>query len=121
MAPVPEQYSPEGVVAHQAPLPSNQQQGGDEESLSQALLTKTYNSVPQQAKALNQSGGACPDCNSGNFFRGTASGGGAHCYDCGYPIVQAGSGMGALGGAGIIATGGQHAARSPQYDQQIGG
>lgn len=104
-APLPEGVSAQELVAH------NQQR----------LATKDYREIPKEATALKKSGGRCPDCDSGNYFAGTASGGGAHCYDCGYPIIQAGSGLGALGGSGIIATGGQHAARSPQYTQQLGG
>lgn len=113
---VPQQY-----VDEDAPLP----EGASAQELvahnQQRLMTKDYREIPKEATALKKSGGRCPDCDSGNYFAGTASGGGAHCYDCGYPIIQAGSGLGALGGSGIIATGGQHAARSPQYTQQLGG
>lgn len=34
----------------------------------------------------------CPGCGSGNY--GSIEGTKARCYDCGYPIVQSGSGMG---------------------------
>lgn len=110
MAQVPQQYAPQGQVVQQP-----EQEGVQPGSLSEGLQTKTYSATPQQAKALLRTGGQCPDCGSGNYFTGTANGGGAHCYDCGYPIVQAGSGSGALGGSGIIASGGTFQAESPQY------
>jgi hypothetical protein len=116
MAQVPQQYAPEGQMV-QAPLPQQPLAGPDPENLTQALQTKTYSQVPDQAKAQRKSG-TCPDCGSGNYYRDERH---QHCHDCGYPIVQAGSGMGTLGGAGIIATGGTHQAQSPSYDQQLGG
>lgn len=41
----------------------------------------------------------CPGCSSGNYFApaGTQR---KRCYDCGYPIVQAGSGVGGTGSDG---------------------
>lgn len=41
----------------------------------------------------------CPNCSSGNYFapQGTSR---MRCYDCGYPIVQGGSGAGMPGGSG---------------------
>lgn len=54
---------------------------------------------------------SCPSCRSPNFFRRDHTEGGMlrrgpapapHCMDCGYPLVQAGSG---LGGSGIAPTG----------------
>jgi hypothetical protein len=35
----------------------------------------------------------CPGCGSGNYGRVTPEAK-ARCYDCGYPLVQSGSGMG---------------------------
>ena len=39
----------------------------------------------------------CPDCNSGNYFapQGTQR---MRCYDCGYPVIQQGSGLSGSGG-----------------------
>jgi ribosomal protein S27E len=57
-----------------------------------------YNPVPQpeQAPTMPQSAMAasrCPGCGSGNY--GSADPAvKARCYDCGYPVVQSGSGMG---------------------------
>lgn len=41
----------------------------------------------------------CPNCSSGNYFapQGTQR---MRCYDCGYPLVQGGSGVGMPGGSG---------------------
>lgn len=41
----------------------------------------------------------CPNCSSGNYFapQGTQR---MRCYDCGYPVVQAGSGAGMPSGSG---------------------
>ena len=41
----------------------------------------------------------CPNCMSNNYMapQGTER---KRCYDCGYPIVQAGSGAGSTGGSG---------------------
>jgi ribosomal protein S27AE len=40
----------------------------------------------------------CPECNSGNYFapQGTQR---MRCYDCGYPVIQQGSGAGMPGGS----------------------
>jgi hypothetical protein len=115
MAPVPQQYAPEGQVVQQQAHP----QPDGEVPLTELLRTKQYQSVPVQAQALTNTGGQCPGCGSGNFYKGTQTGGGAHCHDCGYPLVQSGSGMGAL--SAVRATGPAQAAQSPSYDQQLGG
>ena len=39
---------------------------------------------------------SCPNCRSGNYGKMTAETR-ARCYDCGYPIVQQGSGIGSTG------------------------
>jgi len=43
--------------------------------------------------ARNTSG--CPSCGSGNY--GSTGETRARCYDCGYPVVQSGSGIGGTG------------------------
>lgn len=107
-----EEVLPEGVSANEL-VAHNQQR----------LATKQYREIPKEAVALKRvGGGTCPECGSGNYLSTTVGNRPhEHCYDCGYPIVQAGSGMGALGGGGIIATGGTHQAQSPVYTQQLGG
>lgn len=56
---------------------------------SDQLMTKA-----QSAKKSD----VCPNCYSGNYFApmGTQR---MRCYDCGYPITQAGSGAGMPGGS----------------------
>jgi ribosomal protein S27E len=52
--------------------------------------------TPQQPQAMPQSAmtaARCPGCGSGNYGSGDPSIK-ARCYDCGYPIVQSGSGLG---------------------------
>jgi hypothetical protein len=87
--PVPTQYAPEGAVEHSGPEL-------DDETLSAALQNERYQ--PQKAIAHKTEQGRCPACGSGNWYTGASSGTPVkpHCYDCGYPNVQAGSGMGAL-------------------------
>jgi ribosomal protein S27AE len=38
----------------------------------------------------------CPECNSGNYFAPTGTQR-MRCYDCGYPVVQQGSGLSSSG------------------------
>lgn len=59
--------------------------------------------LPQSAIAASR----CPGCGSGNYGQVTAETK-ARCYDCGYPVVQAGSGVSAIGNS---ATGPTQAAR----------
>jgi ribosomal protein S27AE len=57
------------------------------------LVTKA-----QSARAADR----CPACNSGNYMS-APSGGRMRCYDCGYPIVQQGSGLAGTGtGSGPV-------------------
>jgi hypothetical protein len=53
--------------------------------------------VVKAQSALNPEN--CPGCFSGNYFAplGTQR---KRCYDCGYPIVQAGTGVGGTGNGG---------------------
>lgn len=50
-----------------------------------------------QSASLNQT---CPDCGSANYMS-PAQNVGLRCYDCGYPIQQAGSKYGSLTGARV--------------------
>jgi len=56
------------------------------------------NMPPQEASRPPQSAttaSRCPGCGSGNYGSSAlAPEAKARCYDCGYPIVQSGSGMG---------------------------
>jgi len=64
-----------------------------------------YNPVPQQPMpqgqparlpASAQVASRCPGCGSGNYGQVTPEAK-ARCYDCGYPVVQAGSGVSGVG------------------------
>lgn len=48
-----------------------------------------------QSSRLND---RCPGCMSGNYFAPTGTNM-KRCYDCGYPIIQSGTGAGMPGGA----------------------
>ena len=58
---------------------------------------------PTKAKNVQQTS-RCPECGSGNYFLFEGAGS-ARCYDCGYPLVQAGSGLGSLLGARVVGEG----------------
>ena len=70
-----------------------------------AYPTQQY--VPEQTGArptASVESTRCPGCGSGNYGKSPmAPESKARCYDCGYPLVQSGSGMGS---AGSQATGG---------------
>lgn len=54
------------------------------------------------SRAMREGSGTCPECGSGNYFNRALTESGmaaripaaARCYDCGYPIIQAGSSHG---------------------------
>lgn len=58
-----------------------------------------YNPVPQQPTTppvtppASATAARCPGCGSGNYGSVTPESK-ARCYDCGYPVVQSGSGVG---------------------------
>ena len=58
---------------------------------------------PTKAQSASQTG-RCPECGSGNYML-LPGAGAPRCYDCGYPIVQAGSGLGSLLGATVVGEG----------------
>lgn len=61
----------------------------------------------------------CPECNSGNYFapQGTQR---MRCYDCGYPILQQGSGGGMPGGgSGGPATPAKQPARGTGFNPNV--
>jgi len=117
LPPRPQQYQPPPL----SPMPQEHMPGqpppgapGEQspESITQALQQQVT-TIPRQAVGSNTETQLCPGCGGSNYFsrstgvvRGPAPAG--HCMDCGWPVVQAGSGMGAL--AGAAASGGGHAA-----------
>lgn len=59
----------------------------------------------------------CPGCGSGNYGGATPEAR-KRCYDCGYPLVQSGSGM----GRGVVGQGGQPSGpATPAKQVQTGG
>jgi hypothetical protein len=58
---------------------------------------------PSTAPTASRTASRCPSCGSGNYGASAlAPEAKARCYDCGYPVVQSGSGM----GTGIQSSGG---------------
>lgn len=73
---------------------------------SQGNAPVTYDPKTDQTLTKAQSqkqADNCPNCYSGNYFAPQGSGR-ARCYDCGYPLLQQGSGAGMPGGSGGNAT-----------------
>jgi hypothetical protein len=51
--------------------------------------------APQRLPDSAQTSSRCPGCGSGNYGKSAmAPEAKARCYDCGYPVVQSGSGVG---------------------------
>lgn len=70
---------------------------------SQQPMTRYTPPQPQQPTTKAQSANqvqSCPDCGSSNYMSPSQNVG-LRCYDCGYPIQQAGSKFGALTGAKV--------------------
>jgi len=60
----------------------------------------------------------CPNCSSGNYFApaGTQR---MRCYDCGYPVMQGGSGAGMPSGSGAPATPAKQVGQSGGFNPNI--
>lgn len=66
---------------------------------------------PQRLPEASVAASRCPGCGSGNYGRSQlAPEAKARCYDCGYPVVQSGSGV----GTGITQPGGGRATPAKQ-------
>jgi hypothetical protein len=76
---------PQGNVYRATPGAPNTQVSYDPNQ--DQLVTKA-----QSARSFDR----CPGCNSGNYMS-TPNGGRMRCYDCGYPIIQQGSGLSGSG------------------------
>ena len=93
-APAPQQPNYQQPT-HQAPM---QHQTPAHELMQEPQVQSTARPVASIESST------CPGCGSKNYGRSPmAPESKARCYDCGYPLVQSGSGMGA---AGPQATGG---------------
>lgn len=73
------------------------------------LIPNGQNNTPPIVAAPTE---RCPGCGSNNYGGATPESR-KRCYDCGYPIVQSGSGM----GRGIVS--GQQTAGAPQPAKQV--
>ncbi|MFD9947220.1 hypothetical protein ACFWYW_24040 [Nonomuraea sp. NPDC059023] len=70
--------------------------------LEQPALAQDYQ-APAAAKSARLTD-TCPDCASGNYMRPPGSQAAMRCFDCGYPVVQTGSGAGGATTPGQPAT-----------------
>lgn len=69
------------------------------------------------SQQLTPEAGRCPGCGSGNYGGATPESR-KRCYDCGYPIVQSGTGV----GSGIVGQGGEATGpATPARQIQTGG
>jgi hypothetical protein len=83
--PTPATAPPQGNVYRATPGAPNTQVSYDHNQ--DQLVTKA-----QSARAADR----CPACYSGNYMS-SPGGGRMRCYDCGYPIIQQGSGLSGTG------------------------
>ena len=83
--PTPATSPPQGNVYRATPGAPNTQVSYDHNQ--DQLVTKA-----QSARSSDR----CPACYSGNYMS-SPGGGRMRCYDCGYPIVQQGSGLSGTG------------------------
>jgi hypothetical protein len=91
---VPQQHAPAGQVV---------QLDADHVNVAATLAQQT-DVIPDKAIGNKLETASCPGCGGNNYFsrsqgvvRGPAPA--PSCFDCGYPLVQAGSGLGSLGGS----------------------
>ena len=108
--------------ARKLSTPQPQQPAGPEPTYVPQVQNPTPNvgqySYPSATPAIPR-GDRCPGCGSGNYGSSAlAPEARARCYDCGYPIQQSGSGV----GAGIVGQGGQASGPAqPTVQVQTGG
>ena len=88
---------------------------------SQGNAPVTYDPSTDQTvtKAISaRQADSCPNCFSGNYFapQGTQR---ARCYDCGYPLLQQGSGAGIPGGSSGSATPAEQVSRGNGFNPNV--
>ena len=69
---------------------------------SQQPMTRYTPPAPQQPQTKAMSARQtqlCPSCNGNNYM--SVANAAPRCYDCGYPLIQSGSGIGDLSGANV--------------------
>lgn len=93
------------------PLPQQPQRQGVVQPQPATYVQPTQPQYPPTQQATPQAE-RCPGCGSNNYGGATPESR-KRCYDCGYPIVQSGSGM----GKGIVS--GQQSAGAPQPARQV--
>jgi len=80
-----------------APPPGNQVQVPQYQQGQQVAYDPNRDQMVSKAQSSRMND-LCPGCMSGNYFAPTGTNM-KRCYDCGYPIVQSGTGAGMPGGS----------------------
>lgn len=89
------QPAPEGPRLVYQPAPQQVQQ---QPQIPQQQPQQDGEYRPKGASHLrHEDGQHCPECDSGNYVKPPGTQAAKRCYDCGYPIVQSGSGMSGTG------------------------
>lgn len=99
-----------------APVPFNMQSVQQTGRVPVEYNTET-DQVTTKAQHLRKSS-ICPECNSGNYF--SIANTMPRCYDCGYPVVQSGSGDTGIGTGPIQAANQVSTANNYNPSQIIG-
>ncbi len=100
----PRPYTPQPPPSQQAPpryFPPPPQDPDEEQEEEGGLHRGDPESWSRASKAAKEEKGTCPECGSGNYFDATYKKKGSsnsHCFDCGYPIIQSGSGLPSMAG-----------------------
>jgi ribosomal protein S27AE len=83
-----------------SPLPSNVYRPTPQQPNIQVSYDPNQDQLVTRAASARDTE-RCPNCTSGNYMapQGTQR---KRCYDCGYPLVQAGSGVGGTGSEGPV-------------------
>lgn len=94
-SPPPSGYYP--PQPQQQPYPQQQPPPSQEqEQEGEGLHRGDPRSWSRASKAAKEETTTCPECGSGNYFSATYAKKGSnksHCFDCGYPLMQSGSGL----------------------------
>jgi hypothetical protein len=90
-----------GVTPNSTPTPATAPPTGNVYRATPGAPNTQVNYDPNQDQLVTKAQSArnadrCPACYSGNYMS-TPQGGRMRCYDCGYPIVQQGSGLSGTG------------------------
>lgn len=87
-----------GQVPAQQPRPADMPMPPSQQPMTTYVPPQPVNRNVSKAQSAAQNT-PCPDCGSDNYL--TVNNAAPRCYDCGYPLTQAGSKYGSLTGAKV--------------------